>query len=914
MKRTYGILFLLFGLALSIYCDEPTALQYSMKPESWRISGKNLTIEPLSGDRLKIVYSGGNDSATLTVAEPVHTAKPGDHIRAAGRYRIVQSEYGSMLRFKLNSIAQQPVLTMSGNRFQKPTAQSKPVAEADRFDFSVPAQAGASYVFNMMFYGNPQTVILEEVKVSSQEIVRKGRPQFSPEKREYDREKVEASLASMNPVKYELRTHPNRVELWLDGKAVSPAIYRRGPHYPQWSRYGLFRDAGIDLCYFFAFLNKASETHKMNIGNLWLGKDRYDFSKVADELRVIHSINPRARVIVILGIEAYEGWDKDYPEAVFTNAKGEKGYGLTTAKMVFYGKRAEEERNKKWNEEFFAVPSNSSEEFKNEVTKAAGAFTRFLEADPAGKIVCGIHVVGGADGQFFPLDRDGTRGEDHSPANKRAWQVYLRRIYGNDIAELRRAWGIDAADFDQPGIPDNRERGNDNSGVQPSQRGRDYNHFLSSAMADLRLAIFRAIKENSHGRLMTGAYYPPGTSGNYDIERMLNSPDVDFLIDIQRVTPAGSFMLRNKLYIGEVDMRVPDIMTPIGNYIFNRVCFENIVRQTVSNIVQREGGMFHLFDIGEAFYSNPETVRFFGKLRSELDASLDGELAIEPEIAVFNDYSMLAGCSYRSADHLWRLSQYSMRHVLEHSGIPFQAYMAADALNPALRLPKILFFPLIPDFSPEELATLRTRAKAAGSLIVWGYYRPFRTGPSATFGGYELHYPPKNALSPLRIADAENTGMALETIIGESYTVSGINGDFTAFYETPARIAVRSGDKVLAFYSNDRTPGMILREENGIREIINAAPGAFSPQFFRHLAKRVGAQILNENDQLVVMAENGMLSVFCERGGNIEVTIPKGFKIVSCLTGHKYLVTGNKLQFEAGLDNETIFFKLVKIK
>ena len=809
---------------------------------------------------------------------------------------------------RINRTPQRPVLTMSGDRYQAPWTQTKPVENPDKFDFSIPGKPGEKYAFNIEFYGNPQTWILKDFSIKSQLIKREGRPAVQPEKRSYDKTKVLAALNALPKTTFALKSRAGRVELQLDGKAVTPAIYRRGPHYPHWTRYANFRDAGIDLCYFFAMFAPPSPTHKDGVAGMWLGKNKYDFSKLDEELHIIHSINPRARVILALCLGIYPGWENDHPDAVFTNSKGEKAYCLTSGKHLYYGKEAFRQHEKRKNEEFSICPSYYSDAFRNSSIEAVSALVRHLENTPAGKIVCGIHLNGGADGQFFPLDRDVTRGEDHSPEAKKAWSRYLRMIYKNDPAALKKAWNDPAAAFDNPGIPGNRERGNDNSGTPTTQRGRDYVLFTSYMMSTLRLAIFKAIKQNSAGRLMTGSYYPPGTAGNFHLDMMLNSPDVDFLIDIQRVTPAGSFLLHNKLYIGEVDMRVPHCMTPIGNYIFDQPSFENIVRQTVSNIIQREGGMYHLFDIGEAYYYKKETSDFFGKVRKEHDAALK-DCTVPPAVGVFMDYRQLAGCTYRAADQLFRLTKYSFRHVLEHAGIPFQVYSTGDLFNAKLKLPPILFFPLLPELTEPELAHLRNMVKKSNSVIVWGAWRPFQFRSTGSFGGFDLTIPAKNALSPLICTDAEagSTG----SVMGESYTVGGFNGNFTAFYEKPCRIKAQPGDVILGVYASDRAPGMLKRSSSGITEYINGAPGAFTPAFFRNLAKKTGAEVLSENNHVIVLAENGMLTCVCERGGEITVNIPKNFRIGSSLSRIPFRVKNNQLTFSVKNDFEVQSFDLI---
>ena len=410
------------------------------KTALWQVQGRGLTVKNLPDGKIRLDYDGKGHKAVLWSTVKKKIASAGEHIRASGKITILSREYGSMARLRINNLAQNPVLTMSGDRFQHPMMQTKEVGKPERFDFSFRGVPKEQYAFNIEFYGNPQSWILEDFAISNQKITRGGRPPEQPEDRSYDLKKVMASLNKMKPVSFELKRRAGRVSLLLDGREMSPVIYRRGPHYPAWTRYGAFRDAGIDLCYFFAMLGAPSYTHRMGVAGIWQGRGKYDFSKLDEELRVIHAINPRARVIIALAMGTYDNWDKDYPEAVFTNARGEKAYALTTGKHLHYGQEAFKQKKQRFNEEFGAAPSYYSDEFKTTSAEAAAAVVEHLEKTPEGKIVCGIHLVGGADGQFFPLDRDVTRGEDHSPAAKRAWSKYLRKIYNNDVAALRKAW------------------------------------------------------------------------------------------------------------------------------------------------------------------------------------------------------------------------------------------------------------------------------------------------------------------------------------------------------------------------------------------------------------------------------------------------------------------------------------------
>jgi len=354
---------------------------------------------------------------------------------------------------------------------------------------------------------------------------------------------------------------------------------------------------------------------------------------------------------------------------------------------------------------------------------------------------------------------------------------------------------------------------------------------------------------------------------------------------------------------------VPDIMMPIGNYTFDKTTFRAIAREAAANAVLRESGMCYFYDIGECYYANPETIRFYGSLQKAFAGGIDQTLYVAPEIGVFRDYSAFAGYAYRDASHLVQCVTSAKYHALDRCGVPYQAYIAQDILKKEFKLPKVIFFPLVPDFTPEEIADLRARAKAANSIIIWGFYRPFRAGERSDIGGIIYNYPERKTLAQSVATGKSFTAGFAGKIIGESYSGFTYNGPFQMLYERPAVITVAPGDEVLARYSDGSGASMILRRSNGLAEIVCGAPGAVSPALLRNIARSAGAQVLSGNDNISVIAADGILSVFCDRGGEISVKVPAGLKIVSSLTGKKYSVEADKLTFRA-FDGENVWFKL----
>lgn len=889
----------------------------SMKATDWQVhnSGKcKIELKDLPGGKLQVTFNGGDGFSTLTSIKCIYPATSDKYVRAVGEYRIISQEYGSMFQKSINEKAEPRITCLSGNKTFPPGFQSRKTNAWSIFDFSTSAERETPYNLKFTFRGNPMTIVFNKSKIYSCNIARKGRPASSSECRNYNLEKVQNSLQKVPKVKAKLIQAADRVDLSLDGEIVYPAIYRRGPHYPQWSRYANFRDAGFKLYTFFAFSGIASETHKNNISNMWLGKDKYDFSKLAEELRVIHNINPDARIILALVIRPYANWEKDYPEATFTNAQGELGYGLTTCKSLYYGKGKDKIRLAHLNEEWYAAPSLYSEEYKNESVKFANAITHFLEISLEGKIVCGIHVCGGADNQFFPFDRDVTSGEDHSKSATSAWKKYLQSKYKNNVNLLRKAWNDKYATFDNPRIPSLNERGMNNSNIQPSLKGRDYTLFVSKAITDYRLAVFKAIKNTSHGRLLVGSYCPPGTVGNFHFHQLLTSPYTDFLIDIRRNPPAGSYILHNKLHIGEIDLRSYEVMKPIHNYTYNQLHYESILRHTCSMAVQRQGGAYHLFDLGEAYFYNKKTSERFGKVNKELKEMLDSSLKIKTPVGVFIDYARLVGHKLRNESKLFRVITQELFYALERSGVSFQVYDINDIFNPKLILPEVVVLPFFPAFGNKEISKLRKIADKSNSTIIWGYYCPIKKVGKVSIAGYNFVFPKKLQGQVLRAAPSSLTEGMENKILGRSYSAFSSWGFFN-WVGIPAMLEPQTGDEVLGFYQSASCPGMILRKYKNHSEIINGSPGAFSPQFFRNIARKQNLEILSDNDKLLVMAGNGILSILCEQGGkNLKVKIPDKLKVASSPTNHNYRVKNNMLYFDTDHNGEVAFFKLSKDK
>ena len=857
-------------------------------------------------DGLLIDYDGGDGTAEIIWKKEVFLAEEQNHIHFTGTYTTLHQEYGSNIEWTLNTIREPRAMSMSGDKSFPLGFQCHPTGERDRVDYSVPAYPDTGYRLRIVLDGNPSAILLHTLDVRSEKIVRDPRPPVNAENRSYDRAAVEASLAKISPCRAAVNIREGAAELLLDGKPVFPAMYRRGLNYPQWSRYAAFRDEGFKLFTFYATFNKPPTIHRDAIGNLWQGLNTYDFSGIAEELRIIHSIAPDARVLLSVCVEAYPTWDKDFPQATMTNAKGELGYGCygTTFKTVWYGKDVEPAREK-YGDDIAPAPSLYSEEFRREASRAMEALARFLETDPAGKIVLGIHVTGGADGQYFPLDREVTSGEDHSPSAVRAWSEWLTRKYRTDEA-LRAAWEDPQASLAQPGVPTPHERGWDNTGVPSTQQGVDFTSFINDSLAELRLALFAAVKRGSNGRLITGAYAPAGYAGNCRVDTLLDSPDTDFLVTILRNSPTGSYLLHKKLHLAEEDLRSPHSMAPIGNYLFDEEYFRCVALEATALSLQRLAGAYYLFDIGECYYHDAPIHGYLGGNMRMLQSVYSPEDTPPIQAGVFIDIDQFAGLPFRDASKLRRVAEQETCCALEHSGIPFRVFSARDVFHPDLELPKLVVFPLQPGFTEEQVAKLREKARKSGTLIIWGYPLLRRPVEALERCGFRLQFRDDLPNRQPRLVDGGK-------LLGRRYRAMGSSW-FQWQEGMPASIVPEPGDTVLATYGENGPAAIVLRDRNGAKEIFNGAPGAYSPALLRRLAGLCGAAYFSDDDSQVVSAANGFVSVLCERGGEHTFRIPDGMEITSTPTAHTFQIKDGRLTFHSKMDGETAIFQLRKVK
>ncbi len=751
--------------------------------------------------------------------------------------------------------------------------------------------------------GNAMTVAIKSVSIGKGLTWERGRPKVAPEKRDFDEQRVSQILEKRPQAQPQLIRREGRIALEVNGQDVLPACYTRGIFYPQYARYGEFAKAGYNLVRLTAHLSPLSKTHQAGVGNLWRGKDSYDFSDLERELKVIANINPEALVIVSTVVMPYHAWAGENPNSIVTNAKGEK--------LIVYGGEGDQYGgvpNYNTNREADYAPSFYGGQFPEDAGNAVKALAAFLQTSPAGKIVVGVEFAGGTDGQIYPWDRDHARGADYSPAGLAGWRKFLKERYKNDVALLQRTWKVAGASFENATVPPLTERSYGSSdAVTP--RGFDYNEFISHAIADFMIGLGNKVKEGSQNRLLTGVYYSDsgeqGAIARGALQHILESPAINMGRSVMRHQTSGSWWRHGKLTWLELDMR-PPMPSPMQYFtqglVYTPQQFQTKVwRNAVLALTDLKGG-FYPYDMAESWYQEADIIGAFGKVRAGLQSAIDDSVNVTPSIGLFTDerlpFQLPDGLGYV----LTRTSAIGTYRALDRSGIPYARYLLSDALDPEFTLPKISFFRLPATVTPAQVKLLQDKAKRSGSILIWEYAPDQPT----QIGGIPAKTDVAAQSRPLLLQDAGALTTGLNGRLLGTPPVPNSFNDALRWDEPPLVFTPQPGDKVLAHYAGTTLPGVIYSERNGVKQIAIGRPGTLSPQFMRNIAQSIGIQPFSSSDDEMRFG-SGILGFYSERGGERTVTLPQGFKVAASPTGHSYKPTAHGFTYTIGYRDMAVF-------
>ncbi len=344
----------------------------------------------------------------------------------------------------------------------------------------------------------------------------------------------------MNPSFPSCSIDANRPAIVIDGVRHPPMAYTS--YFPRTVYYRQAAECGIHLYCFPAYLAGRGINTRSGIGpfrtGLWHGPAQFDFADIVTDVEALLAADSSALFIMRLHLDVPEWWERAFPNECCLLGDG----------SVFR-------------------QSFTSPRWRQDAAGALRAVIRWFRTSPYAAHLAGIHVAAGQTEEWLYHAC-----ADRNPSRLAAFERWLTERYENRETALR-AWSrsdcrdartaLDA--LEQEPQPRWRDADTDRPAL-------DACRFHSEVMVDAIAAFCRTVKEESDGRLLTGAFYgyhffvSDIRMGHAALSRLLACPDLDFLAspnmydrspgkDWPPMAAVDSVRLHGKLWMAENDTR-----------------------------------------------------------------------------------------------------------------------------------------------------------------------------------------------------------------------------------------------------------------------------------------------------------------------------------------------------------------------
>ena len=913
MHKFLSLLLFAGLLATQLKIDAAAIEQRELfRTENWKTSSPDIVCR--TGEAgIRIQWNGNPRKDGVLRFIPREPVTPGSLLRARVQWKKLSHRTGSAGVFYLRfadasgrTVAQYPLdhSNIRGYRPMELWEFNTPIAlqeKLDYFSFWKVPQNSVSVEFFISFRGNAQSLELQSVEYSTaDESARpweKTPPQPAPMQHPSpgcSNDMIGKLLKARTAARPELKKEGDRIELYVDGQRIVPAILHNNTGLGSVDRDSSFRKAGYRVFTVPVLIGRAASRSKH--AQVWRDDGTFDIQVMEQAVYSVLREAPDALIILSVSVSPNLKWQKENPAELMKNEAGEfavlEGYKL---RGKFSG-NIPEERGKS------AYPSHHSRKFRADISAVLEEIFRRFEKTDAAKAVIGAYVVGGCDGQYRA-----PRTPERTPLATRMFQDYLRKKYGSE-KELNRIWQTQDIRFDSIQIPTMDELSPDRlflANAGHATRESDYKLFVADELYQYKTAMRQGIKQGSGGRLLVGGYDVANSLiyGTHLVdlteyqEQMLRDKVTDFMIWLPTYhrnrddcdmplglqSYNGSMVLNRKLAIAEMDIRNPELPPLVypgvkaANWqaVHNHETFRNFIR-LYTGYAMAWGGSFHTYLLASGWYDSPKAVSAWADAVRIADAAHGRPLSADRIACIADDRAHCFFTNKISPYFDWtRNFRYNPVQSLWRSGIRFDLYLPQDLSHPEFQPPKILLILGGETFSRQRITEIRDKFGKDGRIIVWAGIPGFLSAPESALQIGDVRFR-KTADRIPAIAAAENTDPLLNGV-GPLFSLP----PYAASWEI-----LGNGGKKLAFYSgNGKCAAMVLRHD-GFTELILGQPGMLTPELLRNIASEAGIKPFLATNDLCIAGANLLVIGAAAGSGTRSIQLPPGVS-ATALTGQK---------------------------
>jgi len=618
----------------------------------------------------------------------------------------------------------------------------------------------------------------------------------------------------------------------------------------------------------------------------WVADGKWDYTLTDETLDALLEGNPDILYIPRVKLNVPPDWCRNHPEDTFVYYGGprepEKIAALAETELHDYlgynslvgydsngGKDVWHDDRPNMNGEI-GLQSFSSPQWVKDASETLRRLLEHLAASKYAKQIIGVHIAYGMCGENILWgswsSATSNRRGDFGITNRRLFAEYGIQKYGSREAALAK-WG----DFEPPApiateIPDLPLS---ELFFEDGSKVRDYFTFAAETNAAAAEAYCKVVKESASafGRpMVAGAFYGymytpySPISGHLAIDRLLNSPYVDFISSpkgyhrCRAGDPGGEqgpseSMALKKVWLDEIDCHTHlDRRASRADDEDDSVTL--LWREATKNITHGQG--FWWMDLGEGWYDSPRLmnqISIITKLQQTLK-TVPGKSAAEILLVV--DDASQRQMSVRYGLNAGLL--FELHSELKLCGAPVDTLRLCDLSQVSLDNYKMVVFANCFFIDPVQRAFLLDRLQ--GKTVIWHYASGIMSPD------YDpAHFTALTGFTLREFARPDDQFMGYSTACARyAHSRNHIPGDFPLFTTD-----IQDGDEVISRYPGGEP--MCVKRGN----VCLCACPSLMAEDFRKLAKSAGVTVYADGE-CAVFADNRLVGIFPRENFTGDIT------------------------------------------